>query len=94
MPTLFDVALPIIQEGYTNIVDDSFTRCFKSQKQVHWNWNAYLLPTWLFGILFRYLILLPLRIFCLLLGLIVTGITFPIVKGLSVFFNTQSLELM
>ena len=47
---------------------------------MYWNWNAYLMPAWLLGIAARYLVLLPLRALCLLLGFVVFALTFPCVK--------------
>lgn len=94
VPTLFDVALPLIRQGFTATVDDSFTRCFKSQKPVHWNWNAYLMPTWVIGMIFRYALLLPLRILCISLGFLLVGIAFPIVKMMSIFMDTQKWQIL
>jgi len=39
---LFHASLPLIRQGANAFVDDSFTRCFKEQKRVPWNWNVYL----------------------------------------------------
>ena len=43
------------------IVDDTFTKCFKSNAPDPWNWNAYLLPLWACGCVVRYGILFPVR---------------------------------
>ncbi|MBA0572644.1 hypothetical protein Golob_002970 [Gossypium lobatum] len=45
---------------------DSFTRCFKSNPPEPWNWNVYLFPLWCCGVVFRYLILFPMRLAILL----------------------------
>ncbi len=50
-----------VQDAAAAIVDDSFLRCFQSQSSDPWNWNIYLAPLWLIGLLVRYLILFPLR---------------------------------
>jgi glycerol-3-phosphate O-acyltransferase 3/4 len=42
-------------------VDDTFTKCFKSNAPDPWNWNAYLLPLWSLGVVVRYGILFPIR---------------------------------
>ena len=89
---LFDVSLPLLQLAMTNVVDDSFTRCFKSQKRQSWNWNAYLWPAWAIGFLFRYLILFPLRLFVLALGFLTVGTLFPLVKVASLFTDTRRAE--
>ena len=36
-------------------------RCFQSASSDPWNWNVYLFPVWLLGVLVRYGILFPLR---------------------------------
>ena len=43
------------------IVDDTFTKCFKSNAPDPWNWNAYLFPLWVVGCVVRYGILFPVR---------------------------------
>ena len=43
------------------MLQDSFTRCFKSNPPEPWNWNIYLFPLWCFGVVVRYCILFPLR---------------------------------
>lgn len=42
-------------------MQDSFTRCFKSNAPEPWNWNVYLFPLWVMGVAVRYLILFPIR---------------------------------
>lgn len=43
------------------IVDDTFTKCFKSNAPDPWNWNVYLFPLWCAGVVVRYGILFPIR---------------------------------
>ena len=43
------------------IVNDTFTKCFKSNPPDPWNWNAYLMPLWVCGCVVRYGILFPVR---------------------------------
>jgi glycerol-3-phosphate O-acyltransferase 3/4 len=50
------------------IVDDTFTKCFKSNTPDPWNWNLYLFPLWCLGVLVRYGLLFPVRCLSLLLG--------------------------
>ncbi|MBA0666827.1 hypothetical protein Goklo_003191 [Gossypium klotzschianum] len=50
---------------------DSFTRCFKSNPPEPWNWNVYLFPLWCCGVVFRYLILFPMRALVLTIGWII-----------------------
>jgi glycerol-3-phosphate O-acyltransferase 3/4 len=79
VPSFFDVALPLIRQGYTAMVDDSFTRCFKSKKIVYWNWNIYLFVAWILGVIVRYGILLPVRMAAFLCGFLIFFLTFPLV---------------
>lgn len=67
---LLDIS-PTLTEAAGAIVDDSFTRCFKSIPPEPWNWNVYLFPLWCLGVGVRYLILFPLRVLVLTLGWIV-----------------------
>lgn len=60
----------VLTDGASAIVDDSFLRCFTSTSPDPWNWNFYLMPAWLLGLLFRYLILFPLRFVMLILSLL------------------------
>lgn len=64
---LLDISLTLT-EAAGAIVDDSFTRCFKSNSPEPWNWNIYLFPLWCLGVLIRYLILFPGRLITLLIG--------------------------
>ncbi|KAG6482107.1 hypothetical protein ZIOFF_058736 [Zingiber officinale] len=55
---LLDIS-PTLTEAAGAIVDDSFTRCFKSNSPEPWNWNIYLFPLWCLGVVVRYGILFP-----------------------------------
>ncbi|XP_061366462.1 glycerol-3-phosphate acyltransferase 9-like [Gastrolobium bilobum] len=67
---LLDIS-PTLSEAAGAIVDDSFTRCFKSNPPEPWNWNIYLFPLWCFGVVIRYLVLFPLRVLVLTIGWII-----------------------
>ncbi|MCO5598929.1 hypothetical protein L7F22_053028 [Adiantum nelumboides] len=58
---LLDIS-PLLSEAAGAIVDDTFTRCFKSNPPETWNWNLYLFPLWCLGVLVRYLVLFPIRL--------------------------------
>ncbi|CAL5072370.1 unnamed protein product [Urochloa decumbens] len=64
---LLDIS-PVLTEAAGAIVDDSFTRCFKSNSPEPWNWNIYLFPLWCLGVVIRYGILFPLRSLTLAIG--------------------------
>ncbi|KAM0846091.1 hypothetical protein ACQ4PT_055902 [Festuca glaucescens] len=64
---LLDIS-PVLSQAAGAIVDDSFTRCFKSNSPEPWNWNIYLFPLWCLGVVIRYGLLFPLRALTLLLG--------------------------
>ncbi|KAL1208625.1 Glycerol-3-phosphate acyltransferase 9 [Cardamine amara subsp. amara] len=67
---LLDIS-PTLTEAGGAIVDDSFTRCFKSNPPEPWNWNIYLFPLWCLGVVIRYCILFPLRCITLAIGWII-----------------------
>ncbi|RWR93457.1 Phospholipid/glycerol acyltransferase [Cinnamomum micranthum f. kanehirae] len=67
---LLDIS-PLLTEAAGAIVDDSFTRCFKSNPPEPWNWNVYLFPLWCLGVVVRYGILFPARAVTLAAGWIV-----------------------
>ncbi|XP_058723392.1 glycerol-3-phosphate acyltransferase 9 [Vicia villosa] len=67
---LLDIS-PTLSEAAGAIVDDSFTRCFKSNPPEPWNWNIYLFPLWCFGVFIRYLIIFPTRVLVLTIGWII-----------------------
>jgi hypothetical protein len=90
---LFSTTLPLVRQGCTAMVDDSFTRCFKSKKVRRWNWNVYLWPAWVLGVFVRYCILFPLRLLCFVLGFVATAVLFPLVKFLGFFMHSKPLEI-
>jgi len=49
------------REGAEAMVQDNFNRCFSVSQEPAWNWNFYLAPMWLMGVIIRYAVLLPLR---------------------------------
>jgi hypothetical protein len=55
-------AVPFFREAAEAMVSDNFNRCFSVSQEPAWNWNFYLAPIWLLGVLIRYVILLPLRV--------------------------------
>ncbi|CAA0816809.1 glycerol-3-phosphate acyltransferase 9 [Striga hermonthica] len=59
---LLDIS-PTLTEAAGAVVDDSFTRCFKSNHPEPWNWNIYLFPLWCLGVFVRYGFLFPLSFF-------------------------------
>ncbi|XP_019252691.1 PREDICTED: glycerol-3-phosphate acyltransferase 3-like [Nicotiana attenuata] len=67
---LIDIS-PTLTEAAGAIVDDSFTRCFKSNPPEPWNWNIYLFPLWCLGVVVRYGILFPIRVIVLTIGWII-----------------------
>ncbi|KAL0334514.1 UNVERIFIED_CONTAM: Glycerol-3-phosphate acyltransferase 9 [Sesamum radiatum] len=67
---LLDIS-PTLTEAAGAIVDDSFTRCFKSNPPEPWNWNVYLFPLWCLGVVVRYGVLFPLRAIVLTTGWII-----------------------
>ncbi|KAK9803255.1 hypothetical protein WJX72_000102 [[Myrmecia] bisecta] len=72
---LLDIS-PLLNDAAAAIVDDSFLRCFTSASSDPWNWNIYLFPIWLVGLVVRYLILFPLRLVLLIGGFILFFIAF------------------
>jgi hypothetical protein len=93
VPPLFAVAAPLARMGLMNVVDDSFTRCFKSMKRVPWNWNLYLWPAWAVGLVFRYALLFPLRLLALALGFLTIALAMPLAKLASYVVDTRKLEV-
>lgn len=67
----------LLRDAADALIDDSFFRCFTSAPPDPWNWNWYLFPAWLLGVLIRYFVLFPYR----LVLLIVTQVLF-----MAVFF--------
>lgn len=72
-PPLFELSTHIVAQGASAIVDDSFNRCFASTESEPWNWNIYLFPCWLVGVVLRYLVVFPIRL-TLLLAAVLGGI--------------------
>lgn len=72
--------LPLMREGFGAVVEDSFTKCFESREADPWNWNVYLFPMWLAGLVVRYGLLLPLRLAIFILGWVAFAIAFAAVK--------------
>lgn len=60
----------VVTDGAAAIVDDSFLRCFTSTSPDPWNWNFYLFPAWLVGVVLRYCVLFPLRLALLFVALL------------------------
>ncbi|BBM97108.1 glycerol-3-phosphate O-acyltransferase 3/4 [Marchantia polymorpha subsp. ruderalis] len=79
---LLDIS-PTLSEAASAIIDDSFTRCFKSNQTEPWNWNIYLFPLWCLGVIVRYGILFPIRLVLLTLGWIIfLGLFLPVHFGI------------
>ena len=80
---LFDVqdCIPLVREAMQALVSDNFTQCFESIYPKPWNWNIYLYPGWILGVLFRYGILFPLRLLCILIGTLFVFIGFLFVSN-------------
>lgn len=57
---LLDIS-PILQDAGAAMVDDTFLRCFQSAPSDNWNWNLYLFPLWLLGVILRHFIIFPVR---------------------------------
>ncbi len=43
----------VVTDAAAAAVDDSFLKCFTSMSPDPWNWNVYLMPAWLLGLVFR-----------------------------------------
>ncbi|KAK3273330.1 hypothetical protein CYMTET_18421 [Cymbomonas tetramitiformis] len=75
---IFDIS-ELLNEGAQAIVDDTFTKCFKSTPQEYWNWNLYLFPMWCIGVPIRYLFLFPCRLAVLIIGFFMFFVAFTLV---------------
>ena len=64
---LLDLSGPLT-DGAQAVIDDSFWRCFEHNHPEERNWNFYLFPPWLVGVVIRWTVLLPLRILLLVLA--------------------------
>ncbi|KAK9790569.1 hypothetical protein WJX73_010646 [Symbiochloris irregularis] len=91
MPALLDISA-LLQDAAGAIVDDSFLRCFQSLSVDPWNWNLYLFPTWVVGVLLRYLILFPLRLLLLMGGFLIFFICFYTVHFVLKGFPQKRME--
>ncbi|KAJ9519611.1 hypothetical protein QJQ45_013373 [Haematococcus lacustris] len=72
----------VLTDGATAIVDDSFNKCFTSMAPDPWNWNAYLWPEWVLGVVLRYCILFPIRLVALLVLSLLVVAAFFVVEAL------------
>lgn len=43
----------VLTDGISAMVDDSFNKCFTSMRPEPWNWNLYLFPFWIGGVILR-----------------------------------------
>lgn len=43
----------VLTDGAAAMVDDSFNKCFTMIRPEPWNWNIYLYPCWVLGVLLR-----------------------------------------
>lgn len=78
---MLDISSPL-NDAASAIVDDSFLRCFTSAVDEPWNWNFYLLPLWILGVVLRNAIIFPLRLLTLLLGALVFIVAFMVAEAL------------
>ncbi len=44
----------VLTDGAAAMVDDSFNKCFTSTRPEPWNWNIYLFPIWVVGLVTRW----------------------------------------
>ncbi len=79
-PPLFELSSHILAQGVSAVVDDSFNRCFMSTEAEDWNWNIYLFPGWLIGVIIRYCIAFPLRLTALVLIFSASALFLGLVK--------------
>jgi glycerol-3-phosphate O-acyltransferase 3/4 len=77
-----DDVVPFLNGGAKAIYQDSFTQCFRTEPSVAWNWNVYLFPLWLVGVLVRYVLLMPLRFLTLIVG---TALMLPFIVAVNFF---------
>lgn len=66
----------VLTDGGSSIIDDSFLRCFTSLPPDNWNWNLYLFPLWLCGVIVRHCFLFPIRLSLLMIGFLIFFILF------------------
>eukprot|EP00879_Flechtneria_rotunda_P006477 GHRR01006806.1.p1 GENE.GHRR01006806.1~~GHRR01006806.1.p1 ORF type:complete len:372 (+),score=93.78 GHRR01006806.1:1523-2638(+) len=72
----------VLTDAAAAMVDDSFLKCFTSAAPDPWNWNFYLAPLWLLGVVLRHCILFPFRLTLLLSSHLIFFIMFFTVKAL------------
>lgn len=73
----------VLTDGAAAMVDDSFNKCFTSLRPEPWNWNIYLFPIWVVGVVLRYFVLFPLRVFLLFLSFGGLVVVFTVVDTLA-----------
>lgn len=71
----------VLTDGAASMVDDSFLKCFVNAAPDPWNWNFYLAPLWLLGVILRHCVLFPLRLTLLLTSHLVFFVIFFTVKA-------------
>ncbi|KAJ5072051.1 acyltransferase-like [Anaeramoeba ignava] len=84
----FFEAAKFVSEGMQVIVDDQFSRAFKKKNYKPWNFEKYLYPVWILGVLFRYLVLFPLRVLIWVGGFFLIAVIF-IIGSLILMKNKQ-----
>jgi len=83
---MLDISLDLT-DGASSVIDDSFLRCFTSMPPDHWNWNWYLFPLWLVGVLLRHCVLFPLRLLVLMGGF---AFFFPVFFGIRLAMKVRN----
>ncbi|KAJ3452558.1 acyltransferase-like [Anaeramoeba flamelloides] len=63
-------ATALLKQGMQSVVSDNFMEIMREKETDHWNYVWYLFIFWLIGVVFRYLVLFPIRfiifVFCML----------------------------
>lgn len=85
-PRLLSDAILYVSEGASDIVDDSFNRCFIAEPPKAWNWG-YLSVVWPFGVLIRYIILFPLRLLLLIISSLLMALIIAVMR---MVYNKES----
>jgi glycerol-3-phosphate O-acyltransferase 3/4 len=85
-------ATEAVLEGVDAIGEDDFWKCFEKQSPSPWNWNWFLWPMWAAGLLFRYLVLFPIRVLILLGGWVCFGSGMLLIQLL--FFHGPTREYL
>lgn len=68
--------IALSSEAARLLVRDSFLECFTHHRHVAWNWTPYLAFLWGIGVVFRYTVVLPLRLLILFIGTLLFLISF------------------